>query len=57
MGYTTLPLEDDMLDRFVELLGVGDNVENGTVDDTGSFVTRTDSSVPINRIRLIKFCT
>ena len=43
-----------MLDRLVGLLGVGDTVDNGTVDNVGRFDTRTDCSFPINRIRNIE---
>ena len=53
MRYTTLPLEAVVLDRLVGLLGVGDNVDNGAVDDVGRFDTRTDCSFPINIIRSI----
>ena len=35
-----------MLDRLVGLLGVGDTVDNGTVDDVERFDTRTDCSFP-----------
>ena len=47
IGYITLPLEDDMLDRLVGLLGAGDN---GKVDDVGSFDTKTVCSFPANKI-------
>ena len=47
MEYTVLPLEDDMFDKFVGVLGVGDD---SMVDDAGSFDTSTDSSVPIINI-------
>ena len=50
MGYTTLPLEAVVLDRLVGLLGVGDKVDNGAVDDVGRFDTRTDCTFPMNRI-------
>ena len=51
MGYKTLPLEEDMLDWSAGslLLDVGDNVDNDSVDDVGSFVTRTDSTIPVNK--------
>ena len=56
MGYKTLPLEEGMLDwsAGLPLLGVGDNVDNDSVDDIGSFVTRTDSTIPINKNTTIK---
>ena len=31
------------------LLGVGDAVDNDSVDGIGSFVTRTDSTTPVNK--------
>ena len=49
-GCTTLPLEAVVLDRLVGLLGVGDKVDNGTVDDVGRFDIRTDCSFPMNRL-------
>ena len=58
MGYKTLPLEEDMLDWSAGplLLGIVDNVDiyNDSVDDIGSFVTRTDSTIPINKSITIK---
>ena len=56
MGYKTVPLEEAMLDwsAGLPLLGVGDNVDNDSVDDIGSFVTRTDSTIPVNKSTTIK---
>ena len=47
-----------MLDCSVgPLSGVGDAVDNDSVDDIGSFVTRTDSISPVNKRITTKLST